>query len=185
MRRADGSLWVAARHGHGIEQYHVAQGSTNDCGPHAVATAINFCLGAPVIDARALAREMNRPRLQAGFPPVVIRRIPNWATLPWGMADMLRQHGLNTRWRALAHEGDLLAGLEADRVLLPIFGEPLRRRGLRPAGWSHVAILAGWNPAGGVYWFIDSAHRNAPAGKARRVFLREWTNMGRLLVEVA
>ena len=108
----DGSLWVAARHGHGIEHYHVAQVSTNDCGPHAVATAINFCLGAPVIDARALAREMNRPRLQAGFPPVVtvtavsdVAEIGAFETIVSGCdvgtpVALLRKLGVRRSWSA-------------------------------------------------------------------------------------
>ena len=59
----------------------------------------------------------------------------------------------------------------------------LRRRGLRWTGWSHVAILCGWEPAEERYWFVDSSRASAPTSRPRAEFLRLWGNMGRLLVE--
>ena len=183
MQRADGSLWLDERHAHPIEFYYRAQGSTNDCGPHATAAALGFCTGTPVV-VSALIKEMNQPHLRLGIPPLVIRRIPNWATLPWGIVDVLREHGLKAAWRFRATEDDLRRALREDHVPLPIFGEPLRRRGLRWTGWSHVAVLAGWDPARETYWFVDSARSTPLTGRAQETFSREWQNMGCLLIQI-
>jgi hypothetical protein len=183
MQRDDGSLWLDQRHGHPIEDYHLAQGSTNDCGPHATAVTLGFSTGIPAA-VKDLIRELNQPRIGLHFPPVMIRRIPNWATLPWGIADVLRAHGLRASWRFRASEADLQRALAADRIPLPIFGEPFRRRGLRWTGWSHIAVLAGWDPAARAYWFVDSARTDPLAARGQDQFRREWANLGHLLIEV-
>jgi hypothetical protein len=183
MQRADGSLYIAERHGCLIDSYYIAQGDSNDCGPHVVAMAINFWQGSTVVQADVVAREMNRPRLGTGLPPLVVRRIPNWATFPWGIVDELKTHGVQARWRLRATEDDLQRALREDRVAMPIFGEPLLRKGWRWVGWSHVAILSGWDPAAQVYYFVDSAQDNAPSTRPRDEFMTYWSNMGRILVE--
>lgn len=183
MKLADGTLTLAPRHEREIAGYHLHQGRSNDCGPHVVAMAVNFWHGRAVLDAAEVARAMNRPRLGVGFPPLVVRRIPAWATFPWGIADVLRANGVPARWRARASEDDLHRALAEDRLLMPIYGEPLRRRGLRWTGWSHVAILCGWEPAEERYWFVDSSRASAPTARPRAEFLRLWGHMGRLLVE--
>lgn len=183
MRREDGSLWVGERHARSLADYHVAQGDTNDCGPHVVTMAVHFWQGNTELDIAAVARAMNRPRLGVGFPPLVIRRIPNWATFPWGIADMLRQHGIPARWRLRASEADLQRALDEDRLVMPIFGEPWRREGRRWTGWSHVALLTGYDPASETYWFVDSAQSTSPTDKPRADFVRLWGNVGRIMVE--
>jgi len=69
------------------------------------------------VDGRALARELNRPRWVGPLP--FIRRIPNWATFPWGVVDALRQHGLRAEWRWAAPPHLLREGLSRGWVLLP------------------------------------------------------------------
>lgn len=182
MQRDDGSLWIADRHDRTIQSYHIHQGDSNDCGPHVVTMIANFMQGRVALDADAIAHAMNRPRL-GGFPPIMVRRIPNWATFPWGISDMLAEHGVRARWQFRASEDDLRAALREDRVPLPIFGEPLRRRGWKWTGWSHVALLVGWNPASDTYWFVDPARTSAPTGRQRAKFLDLWDNMGRILIE--
>jgi hypothetical protein len=183
MQRTDGSLYIGERHGHTLDTYHVDQGDSNDCGPHVVTMAVNFWYGENRLDASAVAQTMNRPRLGAGLPPLVVRRIPQWATFPWGIADMLRLNDIPARWRLSATEDDLHRALREDRLVMPIFGEPFRRHGWRWAGWSHVAILYGWDPNADVYWFVDSAMPIAPSDYERALFVRRWQNMGRLMVE--
>ena len=185
MHRDDGTLWLASRHARSPESWHTAQGRTNDCGPHAAALAINFWHGEPRTDPHALARMMNRPRLGPGLIPLVVRRIPHWATFPWGIVDVLRQQGIAARWRFFAAEEQLHRALAEDRLALVIFGEPLRRKGrLRWAGWSHVALLVGWNPAAQTYWFVDSAQSRVPYPRPRDDFRRLWANLGRILIEM-
>jgi hypothetical protein len=183
MQQTDGSLRIAARHDHAVEHYHISQGSTNDCGPHVVAMSVNFWQGHKKLDPAQVSREMNRPRLNAGFPPLIVRRIPNWATFPWGIVDMLRKHNLKARWQLGASEDAIHRALREDRLVLPIFGEPLRRRGWRWTGWSHIALLCGWNPTTETYWFVDSARVTAPTSRPRNEFMTLWRNLGRILIE--
>jgi hypothetical protein len=150
------------------------QGQRNDCGPFTTATVINALKGTQ-IDALQLAEEMNRPRWRG--PLFIVRRVPNWATFPWGMVDVLRQHGLNASWRAFANFDQLRAGLTRGDTLMPIQGEwkPL---------WAHVMTLVafddekGWGFANTQYehhdvdWWSDE--------KVKKL----WGNMAHLLVEV-
>ncbi len=180
----DHDLRLDRLHGRALASYHVWQRATNDCGPHVVTLALNFTRGRhDAFDAPSMARAMNRPRIGGGFPPLVVRRIPGWATFPWGMVDMLRLHGVPARWRLFAGEGDLIRALDENRLAMPIYGEPFRRKGWRWTGWSHVVLLAGWDAANQAYVFVDSAQRHAPTHMPRAEFLRLWRNMGRLLVE--
>lgn len=183
MQHPDGRLAVAERHERTLESCYISQGASNDCGPHVVTMAINFWLGETVLAAEDVAREMNRPRLGVGLPPLVVRRIPNWATFPWGIVDVLEAHGVPARWRMRASEDDLRRALAEDRIAMPIFGEPLRRKGWRWDGWSHVAILSGWDPATETFWFVDSSSSVVPASRPRGEFVKLWGNLGRLLVE--
>ena len=72
------------------------QGDSNDCGPYTIATVINALLKLQ-IDPSDLALEMARPVWRGIF--LVIRRIPNWATFPWGMVDIFRVYGLKASWK--------------------------------------------------------------------------------------
>ena len=173
---------LPARHGQLLDAYYASQGDSNDCGPHAVAMTVNYWHGEARLDASTLAREMNRPRFQRGFPPIVIRRVPGWATFPWGMVDALRQNGVAARWRFMASEDVLRRAISEGRPVLPVFGEPLRRDGWRFAGWGHVAVLVGWDEVR--LWFVDSSHPGPRFARPREDFLRQWRNLGRLVVEV-
>lgn len=183
MQRPDGSLIIAERHGHKIEDVHIPQGNTNDCGPHVVTMAVNFWRGEPRVQAPAVAQAMNHPRLRRSILPLVVRRIPNWATMPWGIVDALGEYGVPARWTMRASEDDIRRALREDRLVMPIFGEPFKRDGWRWKGWAHVVLLTGWDPAAGVYWFVDSAHSHAPTSKPRDYFMSLWENMGRILIE--
>jgi hypothetical protein len=177
------NLLITERHGRSLTSYHLFQGDTDDCGPHVVTMAVNFWHGEDRLNVADVVRAMNRPRVGVGFPPLVIRRIPNWATFPWGIADMLRQHSIPARWRLFATEDHLRRALREDRLLMPIYGEPLRRQEGHWRGWSHVALLIGWNAASEDYVFVDSTRHSAPVTMQRAEFMRKWRNMGRLLIE--
>lgn len=179
----DHDLALAARHTHALDAYHAWQRDTNDCGPHVVTMALNFTRGTRELDALSMARAMNRPRIGGGVPPLVVRRIPGWATFPWGIVDMLRLHDVPARWRLFASEAHLIRALSEDRLAMPIYGEPFRRKAGRWSGWSHVVLLAGWDAAAQAYVFVDSSKRDAPTRMPRAKFLTLWRNMGRLLVE--
>jgi len=178
MQREDGSFWIAERHGKEISAYHVWQGSSQDCGPHAISVALNFSRGEALFQAPELAHQMNIPRLRPRLPFLIIRRIPNWATFPWGMTDVLRENRLDAHWRFGVSEDYLRGELNEDRLLLPIFGEPMRRH-----AWSHVAVLVGWDDQ--ACWFVDSSSESPLRSRPRTEFLTLWQNMGRLVVEAS
>jgi hypothetical protein len=160
-----------------IAKYHQYQGRSNDCAPHTIAMVVNAIRGQELVKADELAKEMNKPRLRLAFVPLVIRRIPNWATFPWGMVDAFREYGVRARWRFGASPADLQKALDEGRVPMPISGE------LRiPGGWAHVKPLLEINPAGG-YKFADPAYRASETWQTKEEFERLWKNYWNLLVE--
>ncbi len=150
------------------------QGEANNCGPFSVTTVIN-ALKNLHLEGVVLAQEMNRPVWRGIL--YVVRRIPDSATFPWGMVDMLRRYGLGARWRLLGNEQRLLQGLEEGRVLLPIIGswKPLA---------AHVMALVAWDQEQGwgfantqydhhdIHWVPDEEFR------------KKWKAMGKLVIEV-
>ena len=180
MQRPDGSLILAERHGMALKRYHVDQGDTDDCGPHVVAMAVNFWHGDSILAADDVAREMNRPRLRRSLLPLIVRRIPNWATFPWGIVDMLGRHGVPARWRTGAGEADLGRALREDRLALPVFGEPLRRgAGADRLGPYRDRVRLG--PADTTGSSIVAKH--GAVGRPADEFLALWRNLRGLLVE--
>jgi hypothetical protein len=150
------------------------QGRSNDCGPFTTATVLNALKGLQ-INAEQLAQEMNKPRWNGPFP--MIRRIPNWATFPWGIADELRRRGLNANWRFRAPIEDLYTGLERGYVLMPVIGswKPL---------WAHVMTLLSWKPDQG--WGFANTQRDEQRLDwfTDNYFRSHWNAMGRLLIEI-
>ena len=157
-------------------RHHQYQAQTNDCAPFTVAIVVNALKGEN-LSGEQMAQEMNRPRWSTGpIPFPIIRRIPNWATFPWGIADELQRRGIRARWRFGAHEADLLKALQEDRITLPIGGafSPL---------WTHVKILVAHDPEQG-WGFLDPAHSRAEITWDRpQRFAQLWRNYGHLLVE--
>ena len=136
-------------------KYHQYQADTSDCAPFTVATVINAIRDQALLEGAVVAREMNGPRLRrwGPLPLPVVRRIPNSATFPWGIADELERNGIACRWRFGANREDLRRALQENRIALPIVGEwiPL---------WAHVKILAALHPNDG-FGFVDAANPKA------------------------
>ncbi|RMF46515.1 MAG: hypothetical protein D6755_06525 [Anaerolineae bacterium] len=158
-----------------LRKAHVYQGESNDCGPYSVTIVVN-ALRAMGINPREMAQRMNRPRLRGGI--LVVRRIPNWATFPWGVADALKECGLPARWRPLADESTLARRLGNGEILLPIIGE------WRPKPWAHIAPLVAWDEQKG-WGFVDPLMPTSevywrPAGR----FTRQWRAYFRTLVYI-
>lgn len=153
---------------------HQYQGPTNDCGPFSAAILVNALRGAN-LDGATLGREMTHPRRQGIVP--VIRRLPGHATFPWGLVDVLRQHGLRASWRMLVRPDQLLTALEHGRIPVPILGA------WRPA-WAHYSILVAHDPERG-WGFADSAYqRGGVVWRPADVFREQWRAFGRTAVEV-
>src|SRR5512133_3005754 len=75
---------------------HAWQGTSNDCGPFCTAMLIRAAQHAD-IDPSVLARHMDHVAWRGRMP--VVRRIPGWATFPWGVADVLRRYGIPATWK--------------------------------------------------------------------------------------
>jgi hypothetical protein len=150
------------------------QGQRNDCGPFTTATIINALHGKG-LDPIELAEKMNKPAWRG--PLFVVRRVPNWATFPWGIVDVLREHGLNARWRLFTPASRLFEGLARGQVLMPIIGE------WKPM-WAHVMTLVAWDPERG-WGFANTQydHRQIDWHPDKR-FRHQWRNLGQILIDV-
>ena len=156
-----------------LTRYHQYQGPTNDCAPFTVAIAVNALTGAH-LNGADVVRAMDRPRLRGVLP--VVRRIPRWATFPWGIVDELERNHVRARWRFGADEADLLRALAEDRLALPIFGA------WRPL-WAHVRILVAQDEVRG-WGFVDAGQPGPDVlWEASARFARLWRNYGNLLAE--
>lgn len=150
------------------------QGLSNDCGAFTSATVLNALLG---LDLKGddLANEMEKPVWRGLI--YLVRKIPNSATLPWGMEDVFQSYGLNARWRLFSNETYLKDTLPDEKVIMPIIGS------WQPT-WAHVMTLVAWDELQG-WGFANTQypHHNIhwlPAEK----FTSQWKAMARLMVEV-
>ncbi|GAB4475044.1 MAG: hypothetical protein Kow0088_11530 [Anaerolineales bacterium] len=122
-----------------IIQHILHQGNRNDCAPFTAATLIHTFTDQR-IDPIALAHEMNRIVWRHGLPR--IRRLPNWATFPWGVVDILQQYGLSARWQFLQSLPEMLNRLSTPIIYLPII------LSWRPL-WAHILTLVAYRAGRG------------------------------------
>jgi len=184
-----------------IWRYHEFQGPTNNCAPFCVAMAANVLLGERRYLAEELARELNRPVWRWWPPPPLLyRRVPRWATFPWGPADALRRMRdhqgrpcFRARWRLFGDEERLRRNLREGRITLVSVGGLRHRQSGRFQPWGHVKILYAWDP--GLGWaFVDPAinptmahdewGRSGIGWQDPASFARQWRNMLRWTTEV-
>ena len=177
-----------------FHEYHSYQGDTNDCGAHSICIAANALLGDKRFDPGIVAEELNHPSIRRGpIPHIIVRRIPNWATFPWGITDYLNSHGFAAEWHPRGDEDRLLRNLRANVATMVTIGEPFRFEGIRYVGWGHVKILFGYDALYG-YAFVDPGCRKDPSDRWERMgifwqdevsFVREWAKLFRIYIEVS
>ena len=180
-------------------RWHQYQGrNTNDCAAFSTAIVANAILNSHRFDGYTIAREMEKLAVVSRpVPHVVIRKIRNWATLPWGVSGYLRSRGIRAKLRWFGHTEDLLRNIREDRPTIVIIGEPLLHEGLRPTGWGHAKVLYGFEPTGPEpergFYFVDPGYpqtesdRQHPPGVFRQdeaEFKQQWRNMLRIYIEV-
>ena len=168
------ALKHASRYSDNILKSLRCQGQSNDCGAYTTATVLKALRGVD-LEPDELARKMEKP-VRRGLLPMV-RKIPNSATLPWGMVDVFKEYGLNAHWRFFSNIDHLKESLDRGNVLMPIIGN------WKPI-WAHVMTLVefddqqGWGFANtqydhhNIHWLPDAT------------FTQQWKAMGNLLVEV-
>jgi len=174
-----------------VYRYHQYQGYTNDCGPTSLAIAANALLEREAFQGPEVAEEMSRVAFAwRPVPHVVVQRIPDWATFPWGIVYYLRKHDFSARWGPFGTVERLRRNLLADRISMVILGEPLRWEGWTYKGWGHIKILFGYTPGRG-FLFVDPGYGRADESWKRHglfwqeedEFLRLWRNYLRIYVE--
>jgi hypothetical protein len=146
-------------------QNHQFQAQSNNCGPFCAAMSINMIKGTH-LDGNDLAASMNRPRFNIIFP--IIRRIPDYATFPWGIVDTLGQNKINASWKFFYTFSDLSTLLPGTNLLIILTAtyEPLN---------GHYRILVSLEDD--QIGFIDPAYPvNGIHYQPRPSFLLEWQN---------
>jgi len=155
-------------------QAHHCQGKTNDCGPFSVAIVLR-ALNLTGLEGSKLGKQMNAIRWWGILP--TLQRIPNWATFPWGVTNVIHNFGLSVTWNAFQTDSALIRTLRQGSIPITIIGEwkPL---------WAHYMILVAQDEKLG-WGFVDPAHHRAEIiWKQNSVFERQWKNYGSILITV-
>jgi hypothetical protein len=175
-----------------VYRYHQYQGLTNDCGPTSLAIAANALWEREELNGPDVAEAMSHVAFEwRPFPHLVVPRVPNWATFPWGIVYYLRKHDLPARWGLFGTVDRLRRNLLANRVTIVVIGEPLRWQRWEYRGWAHVKILFGYTPGQG-FLFVDPGYsrldlpwkRHGLFWQGEDEFRRQWRNMLRIYIEV-
>lgn len=165
---------IFSPHADAVLRHHQYQGHSNDCGPYCVAMIVNSA--APrLVAASTVAREAERLGWRGLLP--VVRRVPGWATFPWGMVDVLRDHGLRASWRALSDENQLRAILARGRLPIVALG------GWRPR-WGHWVVVLAYDPDLGWGLADPGSSDGDMVWMSVQRFSRRWRALGRIVVEV-
>jgi hypothetical protein len=173
-----------------LHLYHAYQGETNNCGPYSTAIAANGYLGQAALDPQQVAETMSHWLYQPRpLPHWSLLRLPNGATLPWGIAAFLRAQGIPARWHWHNAEERLRSNLEAGLITIVLIGDLIHFRGLRWEGWAHAKVLYAHDPDYG-YAFVDPGYEaDASAWGQAGIFWQrldefreEWGKMGRITV---
>jgi hypothetical protein len=158
-----------------LQSAHQFQGSSNDCGPYCTAILLN-AFRQQEISGAELASRMNKMVWRGIFPK--IRRIPSWATFPWGIVDILKEFDLSAQWRVLSSISNLYQSIPNPLITIVVVGE------LRPL-WAHYKILAAHDGLKG-WGFINPAY---PVGEIQwdrhSDFFNLWRSYEHLIIQVA
>lgn len=177
-----------------LEKYHQSQGQSNDCGPTAAAIAANAFWDVERYSGEIVARKMNKPAFRWWpFPHPVVRRIPDWATFPWGIVHYLRSQKVPSWWYPFASLSRLRRNLESGRITIVLIGEVLRWDQGQYIGWSHYKLPYGYSSARG-YLFVDPAVNRKDSmekeilqgvsWQPEEQFLQQWRNLLQVMIEV-
>ncbi len=166
---------IQSRHTDEILAHLQYQGTSNDCAPYTTATVVN-ALRAQNLNGDELALQMNKPRWRGIL--LIIRRMPNSATFPWGIVDVLKDYNLKGRWWFRVPISYLKPALANGHILMPIVGE------WRPNTWAHVKTLVAWDPDKGWGFADTQSSLKKISWNSDLVFQRRWNNYARLMVEI-
>lgn len=172
--------------------WHQYQGdNTNDCAAFSIAIVANAMLNRPQFEGFQVAREMERVTLVTSpLPHLALHKIPNWASLPWGISGYLQRKGIPAKLRWFASTDDLLRNIQEERFSIVIIGDLLK-------GWGHAKVLYGYEPTGPQpergFYFVDPGYPKEysrprhPLGvfwQDENEFKQQWNNLFRILIEL-
>ena len=162
------SIWTNA-----LLSAHQFQGISNDCGPYCAAIVLTV-LGDKT-EADTLAQQMNKPKWNNGFP--VIRRIPNWATFPWGLVDIFKSRGFEANWKLFVSKVELMRLLGDGEYLIVFIGN------LIPL-WAHSLILISFDDNKGVGFVDPALELKEIHWISERNFINHWSVLGRTVLTI-
>lgn len=151
---------------------HQYQGSSNDCGPYCIAIAVN-ALKNGRLDGHKLGEKMNGWVWRGPLP--IPRRITGWATLPWGVADELRQQGLRAYWRPFSTQENLRRNLAKKDIQIVVIGD-------LKSMWAHYMLLVAYHPQNG-WGFVNPAYDvKKTFWMEKNKFIEQWQALGRQVI---
>jgi hypothetical protein len=157
-----------------LQANHLCQGTSNDCGPFCTAMILNT-LKKGQYNGTDIGLELGKIVRRGIFP--LVRRIPHWATFPWGVADYIHQTGPKTHWRIFDDEKRLWSSVQGSRFNIIIIGnwKPL---------WAHYMIVSNYDPQKG-WGFINPATFDSNIfWMSPEEFRKKWSRMARMSIEV-
>ena len=174
-----------------IYKYHQFQGKTNNCGPTSLAISMNAFTHESTFNGEYIANELDH--WLKHFPKLILPRISNWATFPWGLVQYLRYQKIPGKWSLFGSSEKLIANINSEVITMVIIGEPLRWRNEKYDGWSHIKVLYGNSP--GYFFFVDPAYQQNDGSnnelsdsgiyrQSEEEFQKLWKNMFRIYIEL-
>jgi len=157
-----------------IKKSHLFQEKSNNCGPFCVAVILKAMrnLETNGID---LSEAINKVRW-AGIVPI-IRRIPDWATFPWGLVDLFRQYKVKSKWRVFCTKDNLEKIISKGEIAIVLIGSWKQK-------WSHYKILVSLDHQLG-YGFIDPGIEGSYVSWQNEVdFMKQWKFLFNTIIEV-
>ena len=164
---------IKSPHTEKLEKNHQFQGKTNNCGAFSAAIILST-ITPKAVDGSQLASDLNSVRWRGILP--VIRRIPNWATFPWGVIDVFKEQGIRTKFSLFTDRETLLRAIISDSIVITINGayKPL---------WAHYKIPVLYSEK--KFGFIDPAYPQKQVTLQDEVdFYKEWRHYGRIMIQV-
>jgi hypothetical protein len=174
-----------------IYKYHQYQGKTNNCGPTCLAISMNAFIHEFAFNGEHIANELNH--WSKHFPKLIIPRISDWVTFPWGLVQYLKYQNIPGKWSLFGSTDKLIENIKNETITMVIIGEPVRWTNGKYDGWSHIKVLYGYSP--GNFFFVDPAYQKntginreySDSGiyrQSEEEFQKLWKNMLMIFIEL-
>lgn len=148
------------------------QGNTNNCGPFCAAMIINTFSDYKT-SGEFIAESMNHPTWKVWRPS--IKRIPDSATFPWGVVDLLSEYGINSSWSCFNSLDKLSMEVNNRPWIIVITAK------IKPLSAHYRIVTAIREDTIG---FIDPAYsENIVTWQNKDDFVKGWNLIGRIMIK--